>query len=635
MQFFAPTKVNMYPQFCFSNDQLALLPGLAAIQVHFAHRFSKDGKLITFERDSAYNGYTIENREGRLEIRFQRPSQAYRALGDVLGWLEDESTEGLVQQACFLDSIGVMLDVSRNGVFRVERIKELFLQFAFAGVDSVQLYMEDVYLLPDEPYFGYARGAYSESELRQIDDWGHELGIEVIPCIQTLGHLEQILQWPAYAPLQDVRGVVLVGDERVQALIGKMLDFVASCFRSRRVHIGMDEAHGVGSGEYLQKNGYRRPFDILTEHLTVVTALCHQRGLQPMIWSDMFFRIGSETHDYYDIKAVIPDEVAASVPQGVDLVYWDYYHADIGFYEEWIERHRSIKKEPIFALGGWTWGRFWAYWPRLKETIAAGMTAARRKHLKEAFLTLWGDDGTECHPFSILGGVFYFTEMAYAKVVDFDKLERRFALFSPHLTIADCQRASEIDGLPEIRQETESESNFSKWILWHDPVLGFLNPHIPAAASGHYRKLAEELEGIGAKSLELELPYHVARVLALKVRLHQEVREAYRAGDQQKLRELLSDVLPATQVCLHDLWKAHRSVWRHWYKPFGWEVIDRRYGALRARLESLGALLQDYLDNPNIKVEEFELLPNPLMPTDLAAKCYFDYGRVATASAIK
>ena len=31
----------------------------------------------------------------------------------------------------------------------------------------------------------------------------------MIPCIQALGHLEQILQWPAYANLRDTATVLL------------------------------------------------------------------------------------------------------------------------------------------------------------------------------------------------------------------------------------------------------------------------------------------------------------------------------------------------------------------------------------------------------------------------------------------
>jgi hexosaminidase len=44
------------------------------------------------------------------------------------------------------------------------------------------LYTEDTYQIPDEPFFGYLRGAYTEAELREIDDYAYALGIEVVPC---------------------------------------------------------------------------------------------------------------------------------------------------------------------------------------------------------------------------------------------------------------------------------------------------------------------------------------------------------------------------------------------------------------------------------------------------------------------
>jgi len=624
----------MPPQFRFSKNNASILPGLSLVQDSFKTRFSEHGRLIEFQPADSHNGFVIEASGDSLLIRYHRPSQAYRALGQVLSGAPLEGGKTL-SQTCFLESVGVMLDVSRNGVFRVERIEELFLQFALAGIDSVQLYMEDSYLLPGEPYFGYGRGAYSESELRQIDDRGHAFGIEVVPCIQTLGHLEQILQWPAYHNLQDVRGVLMVGLEETHRLIAKMLDVVSACFRTRRIHVGMDEAHGVGSGNYLRENGFRRPFDVLNEHLAVVTRLCEDRGLEPMMWSDMFFRIGSKTHDYYDPQAVIPEEVIARVPKGVELVYWDYYHADVRFYEDWIDRHRAMGKEPIYAAGGWTWGRFWAYWPRLQETIGAGMEAARRKGLKESFVTFWGDDGCECHPFSMLGAILYFAETAYFEAVDFAELERLFTLFSPEVTLADCQLAAELDGIPEIQDAVESESNFSKWILWHDPVLGFLNPHIPAGVIEHYRELAEKLGNRSGAPTVLDFPRTIAQTLSEKIRLHLEVRSACQSRDFDKLRELRSEVLPATIEGLNKVWVLHRNVWRHWYKPFGWEVIESRYATIIARLNSLGSIVQDCIDNPGAHVEEFTLSPNPVLPTEQASKCYFSYGRITTPSVLK
>jgi hypothetical protein len=98
----------------------------------------------------------------------------------------------------------------------------------------------------------------------------------------------------------------------------------------------MDETHDLGLGRYLDRNGYRHGFDLFNEHLARVVDICQKHGLEPMIWSDMYFRLGCESRDYYDPATVIPDAVVANIPEDVELVYWDYYHDNKAFYIDWI-----------------------------------------------------------------------------------------------------------------------------------------------------------------------------------------------------------------------------------------------------------------------------------------------------------
>ena len=81
---------------------------------------------------------------------------------------------------------GIMLDCSRNGVMKPREIKNLALFLSKAGYNMLMLYTEDVYEIPDEPYFGYLRGRYTLEELRSVEEYCNSLGIEIIPAIQTL-----------------------------------------------------------------------------------------------------------------------------------------------------------------------------------------------------------------------------------------------------------------------------------------------------------------------------------------------------------------------------------------------------------------------------------------------------------------
>jgi N-acetyl-beta-hexosaminidase len=221
---------------------------------------------------------------------------------------------------------------------------------AVMGLNMMMLYMEDTYEVPGRPYFGYMRGRYSYDELKECDDYANMFGIEIIPCIQTLAHLEQVLKWNYANNMKDTSDILLAECDETYHFIEEMIKAASAPFRSKRIHLGMDEAHNLGLGRYLDKHGYKRRFDIMGSHLNKVKEITDKYGLKPMIWSDMYFRAASENGDYYDEKAEITQELADTVPKGVQLVYWDYYHDDEQFYRNFIKLHEKFGSKPIFLV---------------------------------------------------------------------------------------------------------------------------------------------------------------------------------------------------------------------------------------------------------------------------------------------
>lgn len=180
----------------------------------------------------------------------------------------------------------VMIDCSRGGVLKQSSVFTLMRQCALMGVNMIQLYTEDTYEMEGETFFGYLRGGYTKQELISMDDYAFALGIELVPCIQTLGHLGQILQWPKYHVYRDTNEVLLANWDETYNLIEKMITTISSPLRSKRIHIGLDEAAGVGEGRYRQIFGYEDPTRVFLNHLKRVQDICKKLDLQPMIWSD-------------------------------------------------------------------------------------------------------------------------------------------------------------------------------------------------------------------------------------------------------------------------------------------------------------------------------------------------------------
>ena len=81
-------------------------------------------------------------------------------------------------------------------------MKRFLCQLALMGFNTAYLYMEDTYELPGYPYFGYRRGRYSVAEQKELDDFADALGIELVPCIQTLAHLRTAIRWKYMEPMR-------------------------------------------------------------------------------------------------------------------------------------------------------------------------------------------------------------------------------------------------------------------------------------------------------------------------------------------------------------------------------------------------------------------------------------------------
>jgi hypothetical protein len=625
----------------FDSPPGELAAALTEIAKHFVHRFTAEPtgwEVVFIPQPTAKPGFSLEvDARGTVRIRYSQPAAALRALGILMGQIESGQSPSPVKQTSGFRSIGAMLDVSRNGVLRIGAVRKLIRHFALMGINQLMLYMEDIYEIPGEPVFGYFRGGYSQEELRGIDRYAASFGIEVVPCIQTLGHLEQVLQWPCYSHLKDTNGVLLTGEAETDVFVEKMITAASAPFRSKRIHIGMDEAHGIGSGIYRLKNGLRPPFEILCEHLRKTVATCERHGLRPMIWSDMFFRLGSKTNSYYDPDSRIEPAIAAQIPTGVELVYWDYYHTDSGFYDEWIRRHKQMGKTPIFAGGIWTWNRFWAQLPHSRDTLRAGMAAAHRENLEEALVTMWGDDGMECDISSALPALQIFCDLAYRQ----DEASGPCTHAANFIGSAEGSfeswfTASELSLVPTA-STADYEANACKWIFWHDPLLGHFERQIRPDYLDHFKHIASQLARVPLAYREdrrLIFIQKLAATLALKTELHLTLRTAYRKRDLPTLRRLREAVIVELREAISQLRELHETRWHESFRCFGWEVIERRYAGLLSRLDTLRRKLGDYLQTPGHRIAELECDPQPLWPDEQTQTLAIPHRQTSTPSYI-
>ncbi len=503
------------------------------------------------------------------------------------------------------NTFGVMLDFSRNAVMNVENLKKFISTIASMGYNMVMLYTEDTYEVEGHPLFGHRRGRMTVDEIKDIDAYCRNLNIELVPCIQTLAHLYCLLKWMDYRDtVRDCDDILLAEEPKTYELIEDMFRTISKCFTSKRIHIGMDEADKVGLGKYLEKHGYQNRFEIINKHLFKVCDLAKKYDLEPMVWSDMFCRLGFNTENQYDIPSEIkkPD---IDMPDNVSLVYWDYYNTEYDHYSKMIDLNKVFEKNTLFAGGIWTWKGFA---PDNGFSFKCGEPAIRAcidKGIKDVFFTMWGDDGAECSRYSVLPALMYNAEIARGNY-DIESIKEKFK----KLVGCDFDSFMKLDKLD--LPGDQHEGNPSKYLLYNDPFLGLADNLCNGSEDKYYEKLGEEIKKVkpsGEYGYVFDTLIDLCNVLAVKSDLGLRTRELYTKGDKQGLKKLAENEYMQAAERLSVLHESFEKQWLIENKPYGFEVQDLRIGGLIQRLKSCSKRLVQYADGITDSIPELEEIP--------------------------
>lgn len=287
---------------------------------------------------------------------------------------------------------GVMLDISRGRVPRLETLLELTSQLADFKINEFQLYTEHTFAYRNYEPVWRGWGPLSAEEILQLDAHCRKLGIELVPNQNSFGHLRY---WLAYPPLKklaetgqpwpDQNGAFLrfpatlaPDNPGTVPFLRELYDELLPNFTSNRFNVGCDETWDLGRGQsksLVEKKGKGRVYvDFLKKIYREVTA----RRKQMMFWGDIILHY---------------PELVKELPKDVVALNWGYE-----------KNHPFEKESAIFANskmpfyvspGTSTWmtliGRHDNAFVNLQQAAKVG-----HKHGAIGYLnTDWGDGG---HP---------------------------------------------------------------------------------------------------------------------------------------------------------------------------------------------------------------------------------------------
>ena len=586
---------------------------------------------VTAERADSI---TVSGDAKNVKLTYSRDNELWRALSYVPAFIENGKE---IKENAKYEMLCYMSDNSRNAVLNMDSAKQTIRSLALMGYDSMMLYTEDTYELPGYSYFGHMRGRYTEKELIELDDYAYMYGIELIPCIQTLAHLSTALRWPDFDGYKDNEDILLVGDERTYKFIEAALAQCRKCFRSKNINIGMDEAHALACGDYLRKNGYRKPSDVMIEHLEKVVPLCHKYDFEPMIWSDMFFRMAFNGA-YRVATGDIPQDVADKVPEGLALVYWDYYSMNRDLFSHMLDCHNQFKNPIYFAGGAWKWYGFGAHNAFSLKSSKMQLDECEARGVNKIIVTSWGDNGGEASQYSAFASVLYFAERCYRDAVC-DKCLNERAMLSLGISFDDLMAFDIPDALPGTTvDDTDSPKNPSKYMLYSDPLERLADRHVKTeTAKKAWADGAERLMSLAGNEkfgYAFETLGRICRILAVKCDMGSRLYDAYSNGDKDAIKAIAENEIPVVISELETLIEVFRKQWYKENKTFGYITQEIRLGGLKERMISVKQRLDAYVNGSIDRIEELEYEALPLSVKSDGEYIRFNNWRMNVAAGI-
>lgn len=199
---------------------------------------------------------------------------------------------------------GVMLDISRGRVPRLETLLEFAEQLAGFKINELQLYTEHTFAYRRYQSVWQNWGALTGEEIRQLDKRCRELGIDLVPNQNSFGHLRHFLEHPKLKKLAEVAepyeaesggyvrrpSTLAPGHPGTLPFLRALYDELLPNFSSRFFNVGCDETWDLGRGQSKIPCRVKGQGRVYLDFLKKIRAEVSKRGKAMMFWGDIILK---------------------------------------------------------------------------------------------------------------------------------------------------------------------------------------------------------------------------------------------------------------------------------------------------------------------------------------------------------
>ncbi len=372
---------------------MKLLPGTLALA-----RQSAFPSFTVLQSDSAPNhpeGYAITIDRKGVRIEFHEAS----GLGVAMATMRQLLRQYDRRLPCLkirdwpdFARRGVMLDISRGRVPKLETLLELVEHLADFKINEFQLYTEHTFAYRKYPSVWQSWGALTGEEIRRLDARCQQLGIDLVPNQNSFGHLRYFLEHPRLKKLAEVAGPypdysgefvrrpsTLAPDHPgTLPFLRGLYDELLPNFSSRFLNVGCDETWDLGHGRSKKLCAIKGQGRVYLDFLKQIHQEAAVRNKRMMFWGDIILKY---------------PKLIKELPRDVIALNWGY-EADHPFDREAALFAKA--KIPFYVCPGTsTWQTLIGRHDNALANLRAAAQAGQKHGALGYLITDWGDGG---HP---------------------------------------------------------------------------------------------------------------------------------------------------------------------------------------------------------------------------------------------
>lgn len=355
-------------------------------------------RFTVLQSDSAPDhpeGYAITISRKEIKIEFREPAgvgvamatmrQLLRQYGRHLPCLKIRDWPDFSRR-------GVMLDVSRGRVPRLETLLKLAEHLADFKINELQLYTEHTFAYAKYKPVWRDWGALTGEEIRELDARCRQLGIDLVPNQNSFGHLRYFLEHPRLRklaevakPYPDYSGEFIRRPSTLSPEHPGTLPFLRGLynellpnFSSGFFNVGCDETWDLGRGQSKKLCAVKGQGRVYLDFLGKIHREVSARGECMMFWGDIILKY---------------PKLIQELPRNLIALNWGY-EANHPFDREAALFAKA--KIPFYVCPGTSaWQTLIGRHDNALANLRAAAQAGRKYGAVGYLITDWGDGG---HP---------------------------------------------------------------------------------------------------------------------------------------------------------------------------------------------------------------------------------------------